>query len=96
LKGKHPQVGAVAGKGLVAGVSLVHPGTRDPDADAALDLTWRAIEKGVLMFAPVGFGGGTVKICPPLMITEEALLESLGAFEEAAAEILTAHETATR
>jgi hypothetical protein len=30
------------------------------------------------------------------MITEEALLESLGAFEEAAAEILTAHETATR
>jgi hypothetical protein len=28
-----------------------------------------------------------VKICPPLCITEAALEESLGAFEEAAAEI---------
>ena len=28
------------------------------------------------MFAPVGFGGATVKIAPPLVITEEAILES--------------------
>ena len=39
--------------------------------------------RGVLMFSPVGFGGGTVKICPPLTITEEALVESLDTFEEA-------------
>lgn len=88
FKEKYPQVGAVSGKGLVWGISLVHPGTREPDADAAFDLTWRTIEKGVLMFAPVGYGGATIKICPPLMITEAALLESLDAFEEAAAEIL--------
>jgi 4-aminobutyrate aminotransferase-like enzyme len=28
------------------------------------------------MFAPVGFGGATVKIAPPLVITEDAILES--------------------
>jgi 4-aminobutyrate aminotransferase-like enzyme len=42
----------------------------------------------------VGFGGATVKICPPLSITEAALEESLGAFEEAASEILVARKIA--
>ena len=41
-----------------------------------------SIEKGVLMFTPVGFGGATVKICPPLVITEEAMRESLARLEE--------------
>jgi len=35
------------------------------------------------MFAPVGFGGATVKICPPLVITEGAILESAAVLEEA-------------
>jgi len=89
-----PQIGDVAGKGLVAGVSIVRPGAKEPDADAAFDLVWRTIQKGVLMFAPVGFGGATVKICPPLSITEAALEESLSAFEEAASEVLVAREAA--
>ncbi|MGA3204843.1 MAG: aspartate aminotransferase family protein [Bryobacteraceae bacterium] len=94
MKLRHSQIGDVAGKGLVAGLAMVRPGTREPDADAALDLIWRAIQKGVLMFGPVGFGGATVKICPPLSITEAALEESLDAFEEAAAETLAASEAA--
>jgi 4-aminobutyrate aminotransferase-like enzyme len=94
MKLRHAQIGDVAGKGLVAGLAMVRPGTREPDADAALDLVWRAIQKGVLMFGPVGFGGATVKICPPLSITEAALEESLDAFEEAAAETLAASEAA--
>ena len=44
------------------------------------------MEKGVLMFAPVGFGGATVKISPPLVIPEEAIVESVDALEEAFAE----------
>jgi 4-aminobutyrate aminotransferase-like enzyme len=94
MKNRYPQIGDVAGKGLVAGVALVKPGTREPDGDAASDLVWRAIQKGVLMFSPVGFGGATVKICPPLSITEAALEESIGAFEEAASEILIARKAA--
>ena len=42
------------------------------------------------MFAPVGVGLGTIKICPPLMITEEALNESLDVFEEAFTEAVAA------
>jgi 4-aminobutyrate aminotransferase/diaminobutyrate-pyruvate transaminase/4-aminobutyrate aminotransferase/(S)-3-amino-2-methylpropionate transaminase len=85
---RHPQIGCVDGKGLVAGVACVMPGTKDPDGDLAWEATRRSIEKGVLMFSPVGLGGGTVKIAPPLVITEEAILESVAAFEEAFAEAL--------
>ena len=94
MKSHYPQIGDVAGKGLVAGVAMVRPGTKEPDGDAAFDLIWRTIQKGVLMFGPVGFGGSTVKICPPLNITEAALEESLRAFEEAAAEVLQIREAA--
>jgi 4-aminobutyrate aminotransferase-like enzyme len=79
-----PQFGWVAGKGLVAGVACVRPDTMEPDADLAWSIVQRCVERGVLLFSPVGFGGATVKICPPLVITEEALLESLDVFEEAA------------
>jgi 4-aminobutyrate aminotransferase/(S)-3-amino-2-methylpropionate transaminase len=47
-----------------------------------------SIEKGVLMFSPVGFGSATVKIAPPLTITAEAIDESCGVLEEAFAESL--------
>jgi len=88
MKSRYPQIGDVAGKGLVAGLSMVRPGSKEPDGDLAFNLIWRTIQKGVLMFGAVGFGGATVKICPPLSITKAALEESLSAFEEAAAEIL--------
>jgi 4-aminobutyrate aminotransferase / (S)-3-amino-2-methylpropionate transaminase / 5-aminovalerate transaminase len=81
-----PQIGAVAGKGLVAGIACVLPGTKEPDAELAWDVVRIAFEKGVLMFAPVGVGGATVKISPPLVITREAIEESVAVLEEAFAE----------
>jgi 4-aminobutyrate aminotransferase-like enzyme len=83
-----PQIGRVDGKGLVAGVACVRSGTKEPDGALAFDVVRRCIEKGVLMFSPVGYGGATVKICPPLVITAEAIEESVGVLEEAFAESL--------
>src|SRR5579883_85985 len=86
MAARFPQIGCVAGKGLVAGLACVRPGTTEPDADLAFDVVQRALHKGVLMFAPVGFGGATIKICPPLVIPEDAVIESVQALEEAFAE----------
>jgi 4-aminobutyrate aminotransferase / (S)-3-amino-2-methylpropionate transaminase / 5-aminovalerate transaminase len=86
MKEKYPEIGYVDGKGLVAGVACVKPGSIEPDADLAWEAVERALAKGVLLFSPVGFGGATIKICPPLVITSEAMRESLEAFEEAFAE----------
>ena len=88
LKATTPQFGAVDGKGLVAGIACVRPGTKEPDGDLAWNIIEKCIEKGVLLFSPVGFGGGTVKICPPLVINEEAMTESLDVFAEAVREAL--------
>ncbi len=84
----------VFGKGLVAGVCCVHPGTNKPDGELAWDIVRLCWEKGVLMFGPVGPGGGTVKIAPPLIITKEAILESVAVLEEVFAETLRAPRAA--
>ena len=86
LQSQFRQIGSVDGKGLVAGMACVLPGTKEPDANLAWDVVRLAVEKGVLMFTPVGFGGATVKIAPPLVITEEAIADSVSALEEAFAE----------
>src|SRR6185312_11347103 len=91
LKAKTPQIGSVDGKGLVAGLACVIPGTKEPDADLAWEVVRRSVEKGVLMFSPVGYGGGTVKISPPLVITEAAIEDSVSALAEAFSEALVAH-----
>jgi 4-aminobutyrate aminotransferase/(S)-3-amino-2-methylpropionate transaminase len=94
LASRFPQIGTVAGKGLVAGIACVLPGTRDPDPDLAWDVVRIAFEKGVLMFAPVGFGGATVKISPPLVIAREAIVESAAVLGEAFAEAAGARTAA--
>jgi 4-aminobutyrate aminotransferase-like enzyme len=86
LAARFPEIGCVAGKGLVAGLACVRPGTSEPDADIAFEVVRRAMEKGVLMFAPVGFGMATVKVSPPLVIPADAIEESVDALEEAFAE----------
>ena len=67
-----------------------HAATRVAGGDLAFDIVRRTVEKGVLMFGPVGPGGSTVKICPPLVISPEAIEDSAAAFGEAVAEAVSA------
>ena len=84
IQSKHPDIcGAVMGKGLVAGLHIVKPGGSEPDPDLAGDIVTRCTEKGLLMFHPVGFQGATVKIAPPLITPEEAVVEGLSVLREA-------------
>jgi 4-aminobutyrate aminotransferase-like enzyme len=41
-----------------------------------------------MVYAPLGPGGGTVKINPPLIIAEDAMLEGVSVFQEAVEETL--------
>ena len=88
LQSRFPEIGCVDGKGLVAGVACVKPGTKEPDGELTWNVIERCIDKGVLLFSPVGFGGATVKICPPLVINEEALRESISVLEDSFAELV--------
>jgi len=87
LRGRFGRViGAIHGKGLVAGVQLVKQGTKEPDAELASRIVEKAYQKGLLFFAPVGYGGGTVKISPPLVISDDMLADAFVALNEAFAE----------
>ncbi|MBC8453920.1 aspartate aminotransferase family protein [PVC group bacterium] len=89
IRSKYPGVlGCMQGKGLVAGIQVVKPGTKEPDPGLALKINVACYQKGLLMFAPVGIGGECLKISPPLTIEEDALRESIKVFEEAIDEIL--------
>lgn len=89
IQKKYPErLGCFRGKGLVAGIQCVLPGTKTPDPALALEINIKCLQKGLLMFAPVGVGGECLKIAPPLSITEDALRESLQVFENACDEVL--------
>ncbi|MCX6571064.1 MAG: aspartate aminotransferase family protein [Candidatus Aminicenantes bacterium] len=83
------RLGCLHGKGLVAGIQVVRPGTKTPDPATALAINVACMRKGVLMFAPVGVAGECLKIAPPLTIAEDALVESAQAFGEAVDEVLS-------
>ncbi|HXZ44958.1 MAG TPA: aminotransferase class III-fold pyridoxal phosphate-dependent enzyme [archaeon] len=84
IQKRHPRIiGAVQGRGLVAGLHMVKAGGKEPDGDLAFLVVQKAFQKGLLMFAPVGVGGATVKIAPPLPIAKDAVLDGLSALGEA-------------
>ena len=89
IQKKYPQrLGCCWGKGLVAGIQVVKPGTREPDSVVATAINVACFHKGLLMFAPVGIGGECLKIAPPLTIAEAALRESLAVFEQSVDEVM--------
>ena len=83
-KNSKGHIGFVSGKGLVWAVVFTKPGTKEMDMDFAHDFVEKCMQKGLLFFAPVG-SGSTIKVCPALMIAEEALKEGL----DVMAEVLT-------
>jgi 4-aminobutyrate aminotransferase-like enzyme len=82
------RLGCLQAKGLVAGLQVVVAGTKTPDPDTATRINLACFHKGLLMFAPVGVAGECLKISPPLVISEDALRESLAVLAEACDEVL--------
>jgi 4-aminobutyrate aminotransferase-like enzyme len=84
IKSEFPDViGFAPGAGLVAGLLMVKKGGKDPDYELAWNVVNLCFQNGLLMFAPVGVGGGCVKIAPPLCISEEAVMEGCEVIREA-------------
>jgi len=89
LRRRYPnRIGAALHRGLVGGLLMVKPGTREPDPDTAQRINEACFQRGLLMFAPVGLGGDCVKIAPPLVIPRDALVEAVGVLEQVCSEVL--------
>jgi len=83
LQKKHADViGCVYGVGLAWGLVFTQKGSKEIDPDLAHDIVRISVESGLMFFAPVG-AGATIKVVPPLVITEEPLREGLQVFADA-------------
>jgi 4-aminobutyrate aminotransferase len=63
-----PGVAEVRGKGLMLGIELVRPGTRDPDPQAAAATLEHTKRAGVLV-GKGGLYGNVLRIAPPMTVT---------------------------
>ena len=71
-----PAIGEVRGKGLMIGVELVKPGSKEPDSPVTAEIMERAREKGLLI-GKGGLLGNVLRIAPPLSLTEEEATDGL-------------------
>jgi 4-aminobutyrate aminotransferase len=65
-----PHIGEVRGKGLMIGVELVAPGTKDPDGPTTVRIMEEA-KAGGLLIGKGGLMGNVLRIAPPLSITSD-------------------------
>lgn len=82
LQQKHPFIGDVRGMGLMQGLELVEPGTKNPDAARANALTDAAREHGLLL-GKGGRYGNVMRIAPMLNIGNTEIEEGCDLLEKA-------------
>jgi 4-aminobutyrate aminotransferase-like enzyme len=78
------RVSRILGRGLIAAVLFKHPQTGEADGSFTSLVAERCMQKGLLV---VHTGRESIKIGPPLTITDDALLEGVDVLGEAIAEV---------
>jgi 4-aminobutyrate aminotransferase len=82
---EHPSLGQIRGKGLMIGVDFVKDReTHAPDKKLRDRVVERAFEYGLIM---LGCGQSTIRIAPPLNITQTEMEEALIVFDHVISEI---------
>jgi 4-aminobutyrate aminotransferase/(S)-3-amino-2-methylpropionate transaminase len=79
---KVPAIGDIRGRGGMLAVEFVKPGTIEPDAELTARVAKACHEQGVLILT-CGTYGNVIRLLPPLVISDELLLEGLQVLEDA-------------
>ena len=91
LQTKYEIVGDVRGKGLFLGVEIIELGTgKRPDPDRTFKLVTECEDQGLLLGGGIptgGLGTNTIRLCPPLVITEEQVDTALNILADALSKI---------
>lgn len=86
LKQRFPDhISDVAGLGLLRGIHVCHPETGEPDPHLARDWTWAGVRNGVMLFQ---VNRPSIKVVPPLVIDDAAIVEGIEALGDALAGIV--------
>ena len=85
IKSRYPErVSWILGKGMIYSILFKDPSTGKPDAAFTSNVAELCMQKGVLV---VHTGRESIKLGPPLTITDDALLEGLSVLDEAIFEV---------
>ena len=88
-KEKHPLVGDVRGRGLMIAIELVkNKQTREPAAALRNRVESLAFERGLMI---LGCGETSLRLCPPLILSDEEATVGLDILEEALTEVENEH-----
>jgi 4-aminobutyrate aminotransferase len=93
-KQTHPLVGDVRGRGLMIGIELVDDkATRAPAGKWRDRLEMLAFERGLMI---LGCGENTIRLCPPLIVSENEATVALDILEDALAQAEKEHAHAAQ
>ncbi|MBL7258327.1 aspartate aminotransferase family protein [Paractinoplanes lichenicola] len=81
-----PLVGEVRGKGLMIGIEIVRPGTREPDPAATVRV-FDECRAGGLLVGKGGLYGNVLRMGPPLTLTEAEARDGLSILTDALARV---------
>jgi len=82
---KHDIIGDIRGKGLMIGVELVRDRkTRQPAIEETLKVLMECLKRGVILLRG---GKSTIRICPPLVMTEELASSALDILDKTMQEV---------
>jgi len=86
LKLKYSEnISFVFGQGLLAALIFKLPNTNDPETHLPSIISEKAMQKGLLV---VHTGRESIKLAPPLTISDEALVEGINVLDESISEVL--------
>ena len=81
LRARFPQhISEISGTGLLFAIHVADPLTAEPSVELAREWTWAAVKQGVMLFQ---VNRSTLKVVPPLVIPDEALVEGIRALGDA-------------
>jgi 4-aminobutyrate aminotransferase/(S)-3-amino-2-methylpropionate transaminase len=82
MAAKHPVIGDVRGRGAMQAIEIVIAGSKDPNPAAMASVIKYCQAKGVLILT-AGTYGNVIRFLPPLVISDELLIEALGVLDDA-------------
>ena len=86
LQKKHSIIGDVRGMGAMLAIEFTDPVTKKPAADVAKAVQTYALQHGVLILT-AGTFGNVLRFLPPVVITDEQLLDAVSVMDDALASL---------
>jgi len=86
LAAKYPIIAEVRGRGAMQAIELVKPGSLDPNSEAMTQVINYCAKKGVLLLS-AGTYSNVIRFLPPIVISDELLLDAMSVLDEAFASL---------